>query len=105
MLSFRRSEGLTMTVDFDDEVGFEGSTMLCYATVDGRRIVCRAGIDVVTELDDRAVQSDKPIGKEAVAKSLRPYFARKIENNSFDDEDRSSVTLAIHELVSFMQGH
>ena len=105
MPSFQRSEGLTMTIDFDDDVGFEGSTMLCHATVDGRRVVCRAGMDIVTELDARAVQSGKPIGKEAVAKNLRPYFARKIENESFDDEDRSSVTLAIHELVSIMQGH
>ena len=93
-----------MKIDFDDEVGFEGSTMLCHAVVDGRRVVCRAGIDVVAELDDRAVQSGKHIGKEAVAKNLRPYFARKIENGSFDEKDCNTVTLAVHELVSFMQG-
>jgi hypothetical protein len=39
-----------------------------------RSIVCQAGIDVVAELDDRAVQSGKHIGKEAVAKNLRPYL-------------------------------
>jgi hypothetical protein len=93
-----------MKVAFDDEINFEGSTMLCYAAVDGRRVVCRAGMDVVAELDDRAEQSGKHIGKEAVAKNLRPYFARKIENGAFDDEERNSVTLAVHELVSFMQG-
>ena len=93
-----------MKIDFDGEVGFEGSTMLCYAAVDGRRVVCRAGMDVVAELDDRAAQSGKHVGKEAVAKNLHPYFARKIENESYDDEDHSSVTLAVHELVSFMQG-
>ena len=94
-----------MKIDFDDEMGFEGSTMLCYATVDGRRIICRAGIDVVAELDDRAAQSGKHIGKEAVAKTLRPYFSHKIEKESFDDGERNSVTLLIHEVMSFMQGN
>jgi len=93
-----------MKIDFDDEVGFEGSTMLCYAAVDGRGVVCRAGMDVVAELDDRAAQSGKHVGKEAVAKYLRPYFARKIENESYDDGNRGSVTLAVHELASFIQG-
>jgi hypothetical protein len=96
--------GSPMQIDFDDEVGFEGSTLLCYAAVDGRQVVCRAGMDVVAELDDRAVQSGAHIGKEEVAKSLRPYFARKIENGSFDNHEGTSVTLAVHELVSFMQG-
>ena len=85
-----------MQIDFDEETIFEGSTMLCYAALDGRRIVCRAGMDVVTELDNRAVESGDYIGKEAVAKNLRPYFTRKIENDSFDDEDRNSVTLLVH---------
>jgi hypothetical protein len=93
-----------MKIDFDDEMSFEGSTMLCHATADGRRIICKAGIDVVAELDDRAAQSGKPIGKEAVAKNLRPFFSRKIENESYDDEDRNTVTLQVHEIVSFMQG-
>jgi hypothetical protein len=92
-----------MKIDFEDEMGFEGSTMLCHAVVDGRRIICRAGIDVVAELDDRAARSGKHIGKEAVAKNLRQYFSRKIENKSFDDEERNR--LLVHEIVSFMQGH
>jgi hypothetical protein len=92
-----------MKIHFDDEMSFEGSTMLCHATADGRRIICKAGIDVVAELDDRASQSGKPMGKEAVAKNLRPFFSRKIENGSYDDEDRNTVTLQVHEVVSFMQ--
>ena len=63
----------------------------------GRHRCCR-------ELDNRAAQSGKHIGKEAVAKNLRPFFSRKIENGSYDDEDRNIVTLQVHEVVSFMQG-
>jgi hypothetical protein len=62
-------------------------------------------MEVVTELDDRAEESGIKTGKAAIARSLRPCFVRKIENSSYDDENRSSVTLLVHELVSFMEGH
>lgn len=92
-----------MKIEFDEGADFKGSTMLSYAKVDGRRVECRAGMEVVTELDDRAEESGGKKGKEAIARSLRSYFARKIENGSYDDEDRNSVTLLVHELVSFTQ--
>jgi hypothetical protein len=97
--------GPSMLIEFDEEADLEGSTLRTFATVDQRRVECRAGMEVITELDDRAAQSGTKTGKNAIARSLRPYFKRKIENGSFDNEDQNSVTLLVHELVSFMQGH
>jgi hypothetical protein len=93
-----------MLIEFDEEADLEGSTLRSFATVDGRRVECRAGMEVVTELDDRAEQSGIKMGKNAIARSLRPYFKRKIDNDAFDDEERSVVTLQLHELVNFMRG-
>jgi hypothetical protein len=94
-----------MQVKFDEEATSEGSLLHIHATVDGKGVECRAGMEVVTELDDRAEQSGIKTGKDknSVAIALRPYFKRKIENGSFDDEERTSVTLLAHELVSFLQ--
>lgn len=97
--------GASMLIEFDEEADLEGSVLRTFATVDQRRVECRAGMEVVTELDDRATQSGVKMGKNAIARSLRPYFKRKIDNGSFDNEDRNSVTLLVHELVSFMHGH
>jgi hypothetical protein len=93
-----------MLIEFDEESDLKGSTLVTFAIVDGRRVECRAGMEVVTELDDRMRESGVKIGKNAIARSLRPYFNRKIQNDSFDDEERISVTLLVHELVSFKQG-
>jgi hypothetical protein len=94
-----------MQIKFDDEATSQGSLLHIYATVDGRRVECRAGIDTITELGDHADQSGTRIGKDkaSVSRALQPYFKRKIENGSFDDEERTNVTLLVHELVSFMQ--
>jgi hypothetical protein len=95
-----------MQIDFDEEATSQGSLLHIYATVDGKRVDCRAGMDTITELDDHAEQSGRKIGKDraSVARALQPYFKRKIENGSFDDEERTSITLLVNELVSFMQG-
>jgi hypothetical protein len=96
---------LLMEIVFGEETTMQGSTLRTRAIVDGKEVDCKADMEVITELDDLATKAGIPMGKDiaAIANSLRPFFVRKIENGSFDDEDRTSVTLQVHELVSFMQ--
>ena len=94
-----------MEIVFGEETTMQGSTLRTRAIVDGKEVDCKADMEVITELDDLATKAGIPMGKDiaAIANSLRPFFVRKIENGSFDDEDRTSVTLQVHELVSFLQ--
>jgi hypothetical protein len=94
-----------MEIVFGEETTMQGSTLRTHAIVGGREVECKADMEVITELDDLANKAGIPIGKDiaAIASSLRPFFVRKIENGSFDDEEQTSVTLHTHELVFFMQ--
>jgi hypothetical protein len=94
-----------MEIVFGEATTMQGSTLRTRAIVDGREVDCKADMEIITELDDLATKAGVPIGKDvaAIANSLRPFFVRKIENGSFDNEDRTSVTLQVHDLVSFMQ--
>jgi hypothetical protein len=94
-----------MEIVFGEETTMQGSTLRTHAIVDGREIECKADMEVITEFDEQAKKSGISVGKDmaAIANSLRPFFVRKIENGSFDDESRTSVTLLAHELVTFMQ--
>ena len=95
-----------MEIVFSEKTTMQGSTLRTGAIVDGREVECKADMEVITELDEHAKKEGVPIGKDlaAIANSLRPFFVRKIENGSFDDDNRNSVTLHVHEIVSFIQG-
>jgi hypothetical protein len=71
-----------MQIHFDEEATSQGSLLHIYATVNGKRVECRAGMEIITELDDHAEQSGMRVGKDkaSVARALQPYFKRKIEN-------------------------
>jgi hypothetical protein len=94
-----------MEIVFGEKTTMQGSTLRTHAIVDGSEVECKADMEVITELDEQAKKAGIAVGNDmtAIANSLRPLFVRKIENGSFDDEDRTSVTLQVHELVSFMQ--
>jgi hypothetical protein len=68
---------------------------------------CKADMEVITEFDEQAKKAGISVVKDmaAITNSLRPFFVRKIENGSFGDENRTSVTLQVHELMTFMQRH
>lgn len=72
-----------------------------------KEVECKADMEVITEFDEQAKKAGISVAKDmaAIANSLRPFFVRKIENSSFDDDSRTSVTLQVHELVTFMQRH
>src|SRR5579872_3492544 len=95
-----------MEIVFGAKTTMQGSALLTLAIVDGRNVTCKADMEVIAELDEQAKIAGVPIGKDlaAIARSLRPFFVRKIENGSFDSENRESVTLHVHEIVTFMQG-
>ena len=94
-----------MEIVFGEKTTMHGSTLTTHATLDGREVECKADMEVITEFDEQAKKAGISVAKDmsAIANSLRPFFVRKIENGSFDDEDRTSVTLQVHELVTFMQ--
>jgi hypothetical protein len=94
-----------MEIVFGEETKMQGSTLRTHAIVDGRQVECKADMEVIAEFDEQAKKAGISVVKDmsAITNSLRPFFVRKIENGSFDDENRISVTLQVHELVTFMQ--
>ena len=105
--TIRLARRAAMMIIFGEGTTMQGATLRTHAIVDGRDVECKADMEVIAELDEQAKNAGVPIGKNiaAIANSLRPFFVRKIENGSFDDADRASVTLQVHEMVTFMQGH
>lgn len=96
-----------MEIVFGERTTMQGSTLRTVAIVDGKEVECKADMEVITEFDEQAKKAGISVAKDmaAIANSLRPFFVRKIENSSFDDDSRTSVTLQVHELVTFMQRH
>ncbi|MFZ1964483.1 MAG: hypothetical protein WAU78_13645 [Roseiarcus sp.] len=89
-----------MNIEFDEAVTWDSSLLRNYATVEGRRVECMAGIETIAELEGHAYQSRNEIAKDKleIARLLHPYWVRKIEDAKYDDFTNTRVTLLIGEI-------
>ncbi len=89
-----------MPIEFDREVGFEGSLLIGWATVDRRRVRCLASRETINELPGftHATATEIRTRKGEIFQLLIPKFRRKIEQRQFDHSTIPSVTLFLRDL-------
>jgi hypothetical protein len=89
-----------MPVEFDHDIGFEGSLLIGWANVDSRRIRCLAGREIINELGGFTYASAAEIRsrKREIFEILKPAFIRKIESRQLDRSTIPSVTVYLRDL-------
>jgi hypothetical protein len=90
-----------MTIQFDEEdVAVLAGTFRIFAYYQGRPITCYAGLEVIADADQTAIESGiKLKDKFATAKFLQAFFATRIEADDFDDDAKTIVTLSQRDLA------
>lgn len=84
-----------MRVEFDSDVGFDGSLLIGWANVGSRRIRCLAGRAAINEIPGFTQASAEEIRnrKREIFQKLKPVFIRKIESQQLDQSTIPSVTI------------
>jgi hypothetical protein len=84
-----------MPIEFDDDVGFEGTLLIGWANFGAQRIRCLAGRETINELPGftHASASEIRNRKREIFRMLKPAFIEKIHNRQLDGSTIPSVTV------------
>jgi hypothetical protein len=90
-----------MPLEFDENVGFDGSLLIGWANEDHKRIRCLAGRETIAELNGFTHASATEIRsrKHEAFNLLKDKFARKIRRREFDNSVIPSVTVFLSDMV------
>jgi hypothetical protein len=88
-------------MEFDAEVGFDGSLLIGWANDRGERIRCLAGRETIAELRGFTHASATEIRdrKHEAFDLLKEKFTRKITRREFDNSVIPSVTVLLTDMV------
>jgi hypothetical protein len=91
-----------MTIQFDEEdVAVQAGTFRMFAFYQDRPITCYAGLEVIADADQAAVESGIELkDKFETAKFLQAFFVKRIEADAFDDDAKTIVTLRQRDLTA-----
>jgi hypothetical protein len=89
-----------MTIEFDNDVGFEGALLIGWANVGAQRIRCLASREAINELPGftHATAAEIRNRKREIFEELKPEFVRKIEGREIDRSTIPSVTVKWRDL-------
>jgi hypothetical protein len=89
-----------MDLQFDEEdVHVNAGMFRIFAFHESRPITCYADLTVIAEIDQDALESGiKLKDKFATAKFLQPFFVKRIENDDFDGDKKSTISLRLSDI-------